>query len=102
MQGAGDQLLADPALAGDQDRDRRLGRPLAHPLDQAHGRRSTDQVFEGGLAGDPLLQPVHLSGQFAHLQGVADGDGDALGRSRLDQEVLGAGLHGGDHGVDAA
>ncbi len=102
MHRAGDQLLADAALAQDEDRDARAGRPLAQPLDHGHGGRGADQLLEGDLAGRLLLEAIDLALQVAHLQRVADRDHDPLRRGRLDEEVLRAGLHGLDHGVDAA
>src|SRR5205085_7330762 len=102
VDGAGDDLLADAALAGDQDRDRGLGGPFAQPLDHGHGRRGPDQVVEGGAPGGVLLEAIDLAAQGAHGKGVADRDDDALGRGGLDEELGGAGLHGLDDGVDAA
>ena len=49
-----------------------------------------------------LLQPTDLGRQLGQLQGVADADQEAFGRHRLDEEVLGASLHGLHDGVDAA
>ncbi len=99
---AGDQLLAHPALAQDQDRDRSLGGAFPQALDQAHRARGADQIGEGGVARGVLLQPVDLGRQLPHLQAVAHADDDPLGARRLDEEVLGPGLHGLDHSVDAA
>ena len=102
VHGAGDHFLAHPALAQDQHRNLRLGRPLAHALDLGHGGGRTDQIGEGETAADLLFQPVDLGGEVAHLQGVADRHQDAFGRGGLDEEVLGAGLHGLDHHVHPA
>ncbi len=102
MQGARDDFLADAAFAGDQHRNGGLGRALAQGLDHAHRLAVADHVVEGGAARGALLQAADLGGQLGHLQGVADADQQAVGADRLDEEVLGAGLHGLDHRLYAA
>ncbi len=73
-------------------------------LDHAHGRpespiRSSNVVL-------PLWRRFFRRstsrGQVAELQRVADGNEDPFGAGGLDEEVLGAGLHGLDHRLDAA
>ena len=98
----GDDFLADPAFPGDQHRDRRPRRPLAHPADMAHGGGCAHQIAEGRPAFRSLAQLGDLRAQRPDGQGVVDRDGDALWRGRLDEEVRGPGLHGLDHGVYAA
>jgi hypothetical protein len=102
VQGAGDDLLADAAFAGDQDRNAGLGGPGAERLHQTHGRAVADQVVEGGATAVVLLQAADLGRQLGQLQGVADADQQAFGGDGFDEEVLGSGLHGLHHGIDAA
>jgi hypothetical protein len=47
-------------------------------------------------------EAADLGRQLGHLQGVAHADQQAFGGDRLDEEVLGPGLHGLDHGVHPA
>ena len=49
-----------------------------------------------------FLEPSDLGGEPGQLQGVGDADQQAFGGDGLDEEVLGPGLHGLDHGLDAA
>jgi hypothetical protein len=100
---AGDDLLAHPGLAQDQDRDGALGGAFAQALHEPHGARGPHEVGEGDPGALRALgQALHLRRQLAHLQGVADGDDDALRRGRLDEEVLRPRLHGADHGLHPA
>ena len=102
VQGAGDDFLADAALAGDQDRNRGFGGPGPQRLDHAHGRAGAHQIVEGGAAGDVFPEAAHLGGQPGHLQGIGDAHQQPFGGDRLDEEVLGSGLHGLDDRIDAA
>ena len=102
MQGAGDDLLADAALAGDQDGNGGFGGPGAQRLDHAHRRAVAHDIVEAGAALDALGQASDLGGQALHLHGVAHADQQAFRAHRFDEEVLGPGLHGLDHHVDAA
>ncbi|MNE80187.1 hypothetical protein D3C80_1767350 [compost metagenome] len=49
-----------------------------------------------------FLQAADLGGQLRQLQGVAYPDQQPLRPDGLDEEVLRPGLHGLDHGFDAA
>ena len=102
MQGAGDDLLADAALAGDQDGDRGFGGAGAQRLDHPHRRAVAHDVVETGAALGALGQASDLGRQPLHLQGVAHPDQQPFRPHRLDEEVLGPGLHGLDNHVDAA
>ena len=102
VQGAGDDFLADAAFAGDQDRDGRLCGTGPQRLDHPHGRAGAHQIVEGGAAGDVFLEPTDLCGQSGDLEGVGDTDQQPFGRDGFDEEVLGPGLHGLDHRIDAA
>ncbi len=102
LDGAGDELLADARFAFDQDRDLRLGGPLAEPDHPLHRRAAGDDVAEGEGAGGGALDAGDLAFERAELEGVFDRYLQALGGGRLDHEVDRAGAHGADHGVDAA
>ena len=97
-----DDFLADPAFARDQDGDRRLRRPRAQLLDHLHRPAVAHQIGKGGASRHMLLQPPDLGRQLGQLQRVPDPDQDAFRARRLDEEVLGPGLHGLDHSLDAA
>jgi hypothetical protein len=93
---AGDQLLARPALAEDEQRD--IGRRhLLELADEgAHRRRGPDQavVPRRGRRGGAARRPR------APGRGVGDRADERVALDRLDQVVVGAGPHRRHHRVD--
>ncbi len=102
LDGARDQLLADAALAQDQDRDRGLRRPLAEARDVAHGGGAGDHVGERDGAGGGRARLLRLDLALARLHHGTDGRDDPLGADGLDEEVARAGPHGLHDRLDAA
>ena len=100
VEGAGDDLLADAALAGDEDaRVRGPGPPDL--LAQARHRGALAE--ERLLLLQPLPLPrdlagedVPLAGEAAPLERLLERQEDPLERERLLEEVVGAALHGLD------
>jgi hypothetical protein len=95
VQGAGDNLLARPSLAEDQDI--RIGRlPARTRCDAiAPWRRATDQpAFQTGPVGQFLAQLAVFQNQPALVQGPFDHRGQARDGERLFHEIIGAGAHG--------
>jgi hypothetical protein len=88
VHGAGDQLLADAALAGDQHGDGDLAARSPMRLTMVMAGEVADQVGEGGLAAGVLLQALDLALQVAHRQGVADRDDDAFREAGLMKKSL--------------
>ena len=66
MNGARDQFLANAAFAGHEHRDRAFRRPFAQAFDHRHGRARADQVREGGLVTDMLLEAIDLALEVTH------------------------------------
>ena len=99
MDGAGDEFLARARLAEDEHRGVRTARGLGdevHDLLDAVAFR--DEEGELVLQGAFLEEP-HLLPEPDGFQCVADGDQEAAHDDGLDHVVVGAELHGGDHGV---
>ena len=94
--------LPTPDSPSIEDRDLRGGGALAEADDALHRRAAGDDVAEGEGAGGAALHARDLAFQRAELERVLDGDLQALGRGRLDDEIDRAGAHGADHRVDAA
>jgi hypothetical protein len=61
-----------------------------------------DDVVEGERAGGLLSDAGDLVFERGGLQEIADRDVQPFRRHRLDHEILRAGIHHVDHGVDAA
>ncbi|OPZ80747.1 MAG: hypothetical protein BWY77_00940 [bacterium ADurb.Bin431] len=98
MDGAGDQLLSRPGLADDEHRRVRALGDLGNEL---------HEVLEGLTLGDEaglvflqigLLQGLHLFAQADGLKGAANGQFQGVHDNGFDHIVIGALLHGGDHG----
>ena len=102
LDGARDQLLADAAFALDQHRDVGGGRAVPERNDALHGLAADDEVGEGQRAFGLLLDAGDLALQRLDLERAVDRHLQALGRSRLDDEVGGTGAHGRDGGIDRA
>ncbi len=102
LDGAGDQLLADAALALDQHGDVGGGRAAPERDHALHGVAADDQVGEGERAFGALLDAGDLALQRLDLEGALDRDLETLGRGRLDDEVDRTGAHGVDGGIDRA
>lgn len=100
--GSGDQLLADAAFPGDQDRNIGLRRALTQTHDLFHGRRAGNHVGKAQLVRRLARQTLHFARQVLHLQGIADRHRDAFRAGRLDEEIGGPGPHGRNHRLDAA
>ena len=102
LDGARDQLLADAAFALDEHRDVGAGGTVSKRDDTLHGLPANDEVAEGERPFRLLLDAGDLSLQRLDLERAVDRHLEALGRSRLDDEVRRTGAHGRDGGVDRA
>jgi len=105
MDRAGDQLLADAAVACDQDGLGAFGDRLDVLKDRAHRLVVRDDPGEGLGAFQPVVQeaPAHLlvlALQFLHPDGAPDRVEDAVLLVRLHQVVEGAMPHAADRGLD--
>src|SRR5690606_21158106 len=99
---ARDQLLAGPALAGDEH-GRRVARDLGGDLERArHGRRLGDDLTVASLDADFLAQPRDLAAQRFTLLRLAQRQYELVRTERLRQVVVRAGFHGVDRELDAA
>jgi len=72
LDGACDQLLADAALALDEDRDLRFGGALAEADHLLHRGAFRDQILEGEGAGNLLVEPRELTRQRGQLERIQD------------------------------
>ena len=97
LNGARDDLLADAGFALDQHRNGRMRRALAKPDDAGHFRAARDEILEGQKTLRALADAAHFAGERVDRQGVLDRDLQPLGADRLDDEVLRAGAHRGNH-----
>jgi len=111
VNGAGDQLLAGPGLAQEQDGRLGRGRPGRQAVDLHHLGREPDDVLEAVPVAERLPEAHVLLGQPSLLElyeGTAHGGGGLLyPNPRLDPETsdnyeLGARLEAGPLRLDAA
>ena len=102
LDGARDQLLADAAFTLDEDRDIGRGRTAAERDHALHGLAAQHEVGEGERTFGLLLDARDFALQRLDLEGALDGDFEALGRGRLDDEVDRAGAHRRDGGIERA
>ena len=58
--------------------------------------------LEGQGAADLLVEALHFFGEGIDFQQILDRNSQALGRDRLDHEIVGAGAHRLDDGLDRA
>src|SRR3989475_895322 len=97
VQRVGDQLLARPALAHDEDVGIGLGH-RRHRLEHALERgRGADDLGVGHLLGQPSLEVGVFGDELAVLQHVADVTQDLVGVEGLLEDVEGAGALGRLH-----
>ena len=96
VDGAGDQLLAGAALAGDQHRDVLGGDAADGLVDLAHGRAGADD----GTDDIVLRRSLHDHGRLAHrpnhVQRLAHHAPELVQVERLEQIIVGSLLHGLD------
>ncbi len=100
MDGAREQFLAGAALAEDQDRGLAArGAPgqIEHPV---HRRVLADHVAEVEFALQHLAQEHVLADQRLLRDDLHHHQAEFFGVERLDEVVVGAGLHGLDRGLD--
>ena len=102
VDGAGDQLLAGAALAGDEDRSGAGRDELDEVEDLLHLARGALERAEFSAVTEELAGCFELAIGAALTAGVLE-DGAQAGRvDGLFDEVIGAQLHGGYGGVDRA
>jgi hypothetical protein len=100
VDGAGDQLLAGAALAGDEHGRVAVGDPVDQLADPADGRALADDAGDRPGRGQGLAQPADLAAGPAVLDRAGHRQLDVAGVERLDHEVPGAGPQRRDRGVD--
>ena len=100
--GTGDELLADPGLPLDQDRDVGARRLLGKPDGALHGIAAGHDVLEGERRAAALGGSARRAVDGFHLERVVDRRHQAVRRDRLDDEVEGARPHRPHHRLDAA
>ncbi len=102
MDGAGDQVLAHAAFAGQQHGGAGGRHALDGGEDLLHRRAAADDVVELVAPAQFLLQLAVLVAQRAHFERLVDHLHQVIERKRLEQEIGGAGLHGFHGGLHAA
>jgi hypothetical protein len=102
VDGAGDQLLAGAALAGDEHRRRRAGDAADQREDLAHRLAAGDDVGEAVGLLDLALEAGDLAAQAALAQRLAGDQQELLDLEGLGDVVVGAQLDGADRGLDGA
>ena len=102
MNGACDELLADPRLTLDQYRNGRRCRLLGTAKRRLQTLVSRDDVLEAERSSVEPLDSRDLAFECIRGECVAQGNLQALGADRLDHEIGGACPHRRDHVVDAA
>jgi hypothetical protein len=102
VDGAGDQLLAGSALAGDEHGD--VGRSDAdHPREQlTHRRGPTDQVVQLVSLAELVGEQPHVDEEPAPLERALDAHQELALLERLVQVIAGPHLHGLDGALDRA
>ena len=102
MHGARDELLAGPAVAGDEQRRvrRRRGLQLAHDLE--HPRRGPDEPPEHSAHSQLPAQQLDFPGRLAALEGAVQQELQARRIHRLRQIVVRAVLDRLHRALDAA
>ena len=102
VNGACDELLADPRLTLDQYRNGRRCRLLGTAKHRLHSLVSRDDVLEAQRSSVKPLDSSDLAFECIRGECVAQGNLQSLGADRLDHEIGGACPHRRDHVVDAA
>ena len=103
VKGAGDQLLAGAAFAGDEDGDVGGGDLFDQAEDLAHGlARAADHGAEDAGLAQAAAGDFQLDCGIALAGGVGEDGAQAGGVDGLLQEVVGAELHGVNGDLDGA
>jgi hypothetical protein len=98
----GDDLLASPALAGDEHRAPAVGDLADQGEDLPHRGARAEQIAERGGLVDRAAQPPVLLLERTALEGLLEHDQQRVLLERLGEVVAGARTHRLDRRVDAA
>ena len=97
----GTDFLAGAAVAGNENGGFAGSGAVDNTVDRLHGQRRPDKAAVG-IAVEIVFIDFDDLGQPQMFQGVVEGDTEALGVERLDDEIKGAQAHGLDGRVDRA
>ena len=100
MDRLGAELLAGPALAGDEDRGAALCRAFDHVVDRPHRQRGANEAAKSAVLGDVVRRGEAF--EVPSLQRVSHRDQEAVRGERLDDEVVGTLAHRIDRDLDRA
>ncbi len=102
VDGPGDQFLARPGLAGDEDGGFGVGHLAHHGEDPLHGAGGPHDAVELGAPGKLLLQQAVLLGEPLELEPLEHGDLQFFAVERLGEVVEGPELHRLHRGIYGA